>query len=231
MNPEPKKQFVDSTRELIRSIKEDDHLSAVGLEISIDPEVSNPKVFFSSQWFAEEVARCVEASETFIEVGCGTGIVSIKAAKVNPSLTVYATDINPKAQHLTQVNAEANAVSGRVRTYCGDVLDVIPVSVKADAIFWSMPFGYLEPSDKLSDRDSQAFDPGYRAIRKFFESAASYLKDGGRLLIGFSSDIGHYELLEEIAHKNGFDMKLLAETRGVEKDSVSMEIWECKRKR
>jgi release factor glutamine methyltransferase len=226
MNIEPKKQFINATRELIESATNKDHLSILGLEIMSDPEVFNPGVFFSSQWFATEVANLMKEHDILIEVGCGTGIVSIKTAKENPEVIVYSTDINPKATELTNINAKTNLVSDRIHTYCGDVLDSVPKNVNADIIFWAMPFGYLEPGENLKNRDWQVFDPGYRAISKFFSTAKGYLKESGKLLIGFSMDIGHYELLEKIAGENNFKLDLLNKTQGVEKDSVSMEIWE-----
>lgn len=228
MNTNPKKQFIDSTRELIGATNAPQDVVISGISITTDPEVFNPTIFFSSEWFAEQVSNLVKNEGVLIEVGCGTGIVSIKSAKINPSLKVYDTDINTKAAELTKLNAEKNAVSERVYSYSGDVLDAIPESIKADSIFWAMPFGYLEPEEVLTGRDTQTFDPGYRAIKKFFESAKNHLKESGRLLIGFSIDIGHFDLLEKIAAQNGFTLKLLEQTKGIEKDSVSMEIYEAR---
>lgn len=101
----------------------------------MDPEVFNPEIFFSSQWFAQEIAQMVKEESLFIEVGCGTGIVSINIAKENKSLVVHATDINPRAAQLTHQNAIANKVVDRITTYCGDVLDAILQEIKADSIF------------------------------------------------------------------------------------------------
>lgn len=220
MKIEPKKQFIDSTRELIARSEKSETVSVIGLTITTDPEVFNPVVFFSSQWFATEVAKFVTDEKIFIEVGCGTGIVSIKVAKENPNLVVYSTDINPRAQELTKLNAETNGVADRIHAYSGDVFDNLPSQLRADSVFWSMPFGYLDPSEQLMNRDWQAFDSGYRAIKKFFAEAKNHLTNNGRLLVGFSIDIGHFELLEEIAKENEFVLKLLTKVQGVEGETV-----------
>lgn len=228
MNINPKQQFIDSTRELINSSTDPEEVVISGVSLLTDPSVFNPSVFFSSEWFAGCISELVQGEHVLIEVGCGSGIVSIKSAIKNPDLHVYATDINTRAAELTEINAEKNGVSSRISSYSGDVLDAIPQSIKADSIFWAMPFGFLDPAEALDGRDTQVFDPGYRAIKKFFADARKYLKENGRLLVGFSVDIGHYELLEQIAHDNGFTLKLLKKTKGIEKDSVSMEIYEVR---
>lgn len=224
----PKEQFIGSTRELINESKDQKIAQVLGLTITTDPEVFDPIIFFSSQWFAEQIAQLIKGEKTIIEVGCGTGIVSLKAAKENPDITVYSTDINPKAAEMTTFNAGQNNLSDQVHAFFGDVFDGLPKDIKAESIFWAMPFGFLNPNEELSGRDWQVFDPGYRAIKKFFAEARNYLSESGRLLIGFSVDIGHLELLEEIAKQNNFSLQLLMKTSGVEKDSVSMEIWEAK---
>ncbi len=229
MSTNPKKNFIDSTRELINSTNNSDEVIIYGVKIITDPEVFNPAVFFSSEWFANKVSDLVKNDNYLIEVGCGTGIVSIKSALDNHNLNVYATDINIRAAELTKINAKNNNVLTQVQVYSGDVFDGLPADIKADSIFWAMPFGFLETNDVLVGRDTQTFDPGYRAIRKFFFDSKKFLKENGRLLIGFSIDIGHFELLTEIANENQFNLKILEHTKGMEKDSVSMEIYEAKK--
>lgn len=228
MNIKPKSNFIDGTREIINKDNQVQELSIGDVVIKTHPEVFNPVNFFSSQWFAEKVSNLVSGETVLIEVGCGTGIVSILSAKRNKDLRVYATDISKDASNQTRINSQSNGVSDRVAVYSGDVLDSIPEQVKADSIFWAMPFGYLNPEETLSGRDEQVFDPGYRAIKKFFYDSRKYLKNEGRLLIGFSADIGHLGLFEEISKNNGFSLDLLDKTKGVEKEAVSMEIYEAR---
>jgi release factor glutamine methyltransferase len=227
MNITPKKQFIDSTRELMNASNEKQEVVISGVAITTGPEVFNPAIFFSSEWFANEISKLVHGEKTFVEVGCGTGIVSIKTVIENPEIEIYATDISPNAAELTKINATKNNVAGRIHVYSGDVFERLSPEIRADSIFWAMPFGYLEPEEVLEGKDTQTFDPGYRAIKKFFTDSRNHLKEKGRLLIGFSTDIGHFELLEQIATKNGFNLKLLKQTKGMEKDSVSMEIYQA----
>ncbi len=223
-----KTNFVNASRDLINQSQENDLLDFQGLKIKTDPEVFNPKTFFSSQWFAKNVSELVRGENCFIEIGCGTGIVSLTVSKENSDIKIYSSDINPKAKEITEYNSVENNLSKNIQVFVGDVFDSIPTEVKAESIFWSMPFGFLDIKDNLNGRDWQVFDPGYRAIRKFFETSKNYLTDNGRLLIGFSVDIGDIDLLKEIAKENNFSLELFKQVKGEEKETVSMEIWEAK---
>ena len=70
----------------------------------------------------------------------------------------------------------------------------------------------------------QVFDPGYRAIRKFFNTGKNFLKPGGQLLIGFSSDLGNQELLDEIAKQAGLNLEIVAKKEIKENDTLKFEL-------
>ncbi len=228
----PKNEYIEGTADLLKKAEEkkEPYVAEIdGEKFIIYPNVFNPEVFFSSKWFAKNISGMVKSDADFLEVGCGTGIVSIKVAEANPNLSVISTDINPFATKNTEENIKSHNLSERLNAYQGDVFDGIKsLNRKYDTIFWAMPFGYLPPDTAISIQESQVHDPGYRAIEKFFAEANELLKDKGRLLIGFSSDIGHPELLKELAQKYGFSLDLKNSEKGTEKDEVSMEIWEAK---
>ena len=107
----------------------------------------------------------------------------------NEGMHVVATDINPFAAENARLNANEAGLGNRFEAFGGDVLDGIPTDRKFDTIFWALPFGFLDPGAKISMDDMQFFDPGYRAIRKFFATAKDFLKSDGQMLIGFSPDL------------------------------------------
>jgi len=49
-----------------------------------------------------------------LDLGCGYGPIGIVAAKVNPELEVYMTDINIRAVKFAKVNVEKNEVDAKV---------------------------------------------------------------------------------------------------------------------
>lgn len=53
-----------------------------------------------------------------LDVGCGSGVLAIAAAKAMPLARVVASDIDPIAVDVTRRNARINGVAGRVEALC-----------------------------------------------------------------------------------------------------------------
>lgn len=61
------------------------------------------------------------ARGSFLDVGTGTGILAIAAAKLSPDARVEACDTDETAITIARENAEANNVSDRINFYVGSV--------------------------------------------------------------------------------------------------------------
>lgn len=226
-----KDKIVEETKELAafsRSATEKGEVTILGRVFTVLPKVFDPRIFFSTAWFADNVAKFVKGESDFCEVGCGTGAVTITALIENKDLKAVAVDINCNAVENTKQNIDHYELSQRVKVFESDVFDGIPDGLKFDSIFWAMPFGYLDEKEEVDIVDLQTFDPGYRAIKKFFKTAHNYLKPTGRILVGFSHEIGTDELLEKLTQENGFKLTLLATEEGTEKSPVTMQIYQAK---
>lgn len=55
-----------------------------------------------------------------LDMGCGTGILSILAAKMKAAVPVHAIDIDPIAVRSARENARRNRAADRIHTLCGD---------------------------------------------------------------------------------------------------------------
>lgn len=55
-----------------------------------------------------------------LDMGCGTGILSILAAKMKAAVPVHAIDIDPVAVRSARENALRNRTGDRIRTLCGE---------------------------------------------------------------------------------------------------------------
>lgn len=61
----------------------------------------------------DAIARRRPVSDV-LDVGCGSGVLAIGAAKAMPRARVVASDIDPIAVHVTRANARLNGVAGRL---------------------------------------------------------------------------------------------------------------------
>lgn len=110
-----------------------------------------------------------------LEIGCGSGFLSILAAKSNSRVT--AVDKNPLAIETTLKNAKRNGV--KVKAYVSDIFN--KVKGKFDIIFFNPP--YLPDEKKYSDE--MWSDRG--EIEIFVKNVKKYLKRDGVVFLLLST--------------------------------------------
>lgn len=85
----------------------------------------------------------------------------------------------------TKENVNSHHVEDKVEVKYSDLYSNIYKNERFDTIFWNVPFGFVE-REGLTMLERSVFDTNYNTIREFIYGAKNYLKDTGRLLIGFS---------------------------------------------
>lgn len=78
----------------------------------------------STQLCLELLEETVKPDDTAIDVGCGSGILSIAALKLG-ARSALGVDIDPQAVHITRENAEMNGVSGHMEVGTGSVGEIL----------------------------------------------------------------------------------------------------------
>jgi ribosomal protein L11 methyltransferase len=78
----------------------------------------------------EALERAVRPGAAVLDVGCGSGILSIAAAKLGARV-VLAVDVDPNCVRVTDENARANAVERIVRAAVGSAGDAWPFASAA----------------------------------------------------------------------------------------------------
>jgi len=68
--------------------------------------------------FLDRLARRRRFSR-ILDMGCGSGVLSVAAAKTWPEARITASDIDDEATRVTALNAENNGVGKRVAALCG----------------------------------------------------------------------------------------------------------------
>jgi release factor glutamine methyltransferase len=81
------------------------------------------------------VADAMDVSEgdVVIDIGTGTGVLAIIAAKLGAS-RVLAVDNSPEVEEVGRANAEAHGVSDRIEFLQGDLFDPLGADIEADVI-------------------------------------------------------------------------------------------------
>ena len=83
---------------------------AAGFRLAIRPTVFHPRYFISSECFARFVDGLELTGKSVVDVGTGSGILALAAARAGAA-NVTATDINPNAALTAAENARTNGVS------------------------------------------------------------------------------------------------------------------------
>ncbi|MBZ4019498.1 hypothetical protein CCS38_27880 [Streptomyces purpurogeneiscleroticus] len=165
--------------------------------------------------------RTAGSRGSMLEIGCGTGVVSVVAA-LDGYERVVGTDINLHAVRNTELNVARHGVGDRMRVAHSDLFDSLPPGERFDVIFWSSNY-VLAPEDyAYRNVCEQAFvDPGYAAHQRFLEQAVRWTTPGGRVLLHFTNR-GDTGLLRRLAAECGRDLRL-RESRTVREGEDAVE--------
>lgn len=171
-----------------------------GFRLTIRPTVFHPRYFISSECFAEFIGLLDLAGKRVLDVGTGSGILALAAARAGAA-NVVAADINPNAAFSAAENARANGLGDRVGAVCSDLLSAFAPRPLFDVILSSPPKHAGEPRD-LADRGWHA-GPQYRDVAALFAQSRQRLRPGGRLFVMVSSDTDH-ALFGQLIDQAGF---------------------------
>ena len=145
----------------------------------------------------------VKQGEKVLEVGCGSGIVSIHCALNGCAVT--SGDINPKAVELTRRNFEANHLSSDVVET--DVYSAI--EGRFDTIVFNLPYLPVDEEGLLAKAWSGGPD-GLGPLPKLLEGAPEHLNEGGRVVVVVSSLMDGAALQELL---DQYDYRVIGESR------------------
>jgi len=180
---------------------------AAGFRLRVHPTVFHPRIFLSSEYFAEFIDGLDLRGKNVADVGTGSGVLAFAAARAGAA-SVLAVDINPNAALCAQENAELNGFGDRVTAVRMDLLADVPPRPTFDVILSSPPKHAGEPKD-LADRGWHAGDR-HRLISDLFKQARERLKPEGRLYVMMASD-SDLDLFSRLIDEAGFRARLAVE--------------------
>lgn len=160
-----------------------------GLDFEVGPGVLIPRP--ETELLVDAaIAIAVEISPPrILEIGVGSGCISVAILKNVPQATAVAVDISEVALAISSRNAERHSVSDRLELLQGDVYS--SVVGRFDLIVSNPP--YIPETDKPAlEPEVRSFEPsealysgadGLGVVRRIIDEAPEYLNIGGSIFI------------------------------------------------
>ena len=137
-----------------------------GLTIRVEPGVFHPGLYFSTKMLIDHLRGMDLKDKKVLEIGVGSGMVSIWAAKQGAQVT--GTDISPTALACARGNGTDNGVA--VNWVESDLFEDLATG-KYDLILVNPPYY-----------------PGTEYFQRFFGGLGEYLAEGGQFRMILSED-------------------------------------------
>lgn len=130
------------------------------------------------------LATSMKPTDSFLEIGCGSGLISIYMAMCGA--IVQCSDIDPRAVACTNYNAQLNGLD--IHAVEGDMFSAI--SGKFSTIAFNPPYLPGEDSEADIDDSKQWYggNDGLEVARTFLEQCNKFLKKDGTVYIILSSN-------------------------------------------
>lgn len=182
------------------------------LNLVIHEGVFHPGLFFSSKFFAEFIETLELEGMDVLEVGCGSGLLSLIAASLGANVT--SIDINEHAVANTLLNATSNNL--KLNVIQSDLFDRLEGSF--DCVLVNPPYFPKNPSSPAGFAWYCGENHSY--FHKFFRELGKFVRHRS-LIYMILSDQCDIDLISSIALNNGFSLnKTLERDFFVEKNFI-----------
>lgn len=145
----------------------------------VDPVYSPAE---DSYLLAEHVEKLVAGR--VLDIGTGSGIQAVTAAKKREVTEVVAVDINPGALFVAAERAKREGVNEKIHFIESDLFS--SVKGRFDWILFNPP--YLPSEGELSDPTWDGGPTGVEVIERFLADAPAFLAPEGFMLLLYSSE-------------------------------------------
>ncbi|MDO4558318.1 MAG: peptide chain release factor N(5)-glutamine methyltransferase, partial [Planctomycetia bacterium] len=165
------------------------------LDFIVTPDVliPRPDTEFLVTGLLDEVRKRTGDSRgpRILDLGTGSGVLAICAAKHIPDATITAVDLSPEALDVARRNAEKHQVTDRISFLESDLFTAIPANEQFDFILSNPPYVTRAEWEQLAPeiRNHEpklaliAGEDGMSVCRRLLAEAPGRLTDGGVCLI------------------------------------------------
>ena len=213
---------VPAIRSLERELEKLYPISALGISIVAPGNVLPPRSQETISLIRrglEEVKDELPVDAEVLDMGCGSGCLSLLAAEIFEDLKVKitATDRLPEALATTKLNLGRLVEEGKISsemievTLGGDLFEPVG-NRRFDLIVFNSPWVVSRPRTRAEE---STHDQDQNTIRKFLALVGDYLKFGGHIILAYSDNSGQKAIdnLEESIWESGFSIENLFKDR------------------
>lgn len=183
------------------------YVKVAGLTLLLDRTVFDPRLHFTSRFFAQYLRRAavVPKRGRVLDLGTGSGLLAISAALAGAG-RVTAVDLNPAAVLSARLNVAQYGLGGKVEVALGDMFEPV-MDEQFDLIVCNPPYLKGEPTSE----GTLAYMAGddFRWLRRFARDAAGHLAPGGRCLLVLADSTDLSAVLGIFRH-SGWTVRLMA---------------------
>lgn len=158
------------------------------MKLEVFPQVYEPR---EDSYLMLRAVNC-KNGERVLDMGCGSGIIGIKAALQGAN--VLAVDINKQAVKNAIHNAELNNV--KIKAVASDLFSALSKKVRFDKIFFNPPYIAEDPKDIYAF--SWAAGEEMQTVLRFIDELPNFLAKNGKCYIIISSSGKPEKILKKI---------------------------------
>ena len=146
--------------------------------------------------------------DSFLEVGCGAGLITMAATK--HTRNTLSVDSSFNAVRNTLENLKRNGLSSSSHVVVSDLLDALSTSAKFSLIVFNPP--YLPQDDESTNLDHALVggQTGTELTERFVRQVVNYLVRGGRIYV-VVSNLANINSIKETMVECGFVVEAVSE--------------------
>jgi len=174
-----------------------------GTTVTVFPGVFHPGLFYSTKFLLDLLVEQQLADKSLLELGCGTGLISITAAKSRANVT--ASDLSLRAIENIKVNAQRNQVI--INIIHSDLFENIEKRT-FDWIVINPPYYARDPENEaaLAWHCGENFD----YFQKLFVSLKDHMHTSTEVIMILTKG-SEVDKISAIGNKSGFQFELIRE--------------------
>lgn len=175
-----------------------------GVVISVMPGVFHPGLFSSTKLILSYLEKKSLQNQTLLEVGCGSGLISIMAAKQHADVT--ALDISKAAVANTRMNAARN--HAEVRTFRSDLFTQLDQH-SYDWIIINPPYYAHDPAN--DGERAWYCGKNHEYFRELFKGLPPFMNRTSQVIMVLTKECQLDKILA-LGNEAGFQFELIQET-------------------